>query len=109
MVADSREEEESERQEEETLMVEDQEEQNPETQPEGNTSMLAEDMVANDRSPIDFTTPPGQFSPNEKHGFQRTWRKLQRSPRKQPDNGDAHFYVEKYGRKRKEMESPTSI
>ena len=67
--ADSREEEESARQEEETLMVEDQEEQNPETQPEGNTSMFAEDMAADKRSPIDFTTPPGQLSPNEKHGF----------------------------------------
>ena len=55
--ADSREEEESARQEEETLMVEDQEEQNPETQTEGNTSMFAEDMAADDRSPIDFTTP----------------------------------------------------
>ena len=57
MEADSREEEESARQEEETLMVEDQEEQNPETQPEENTSMFAEDMAANDKSPIDFTTP----------------------------------------------------
>ena len=59
-----------------TLMVEDQEEQNPETQPEGKTFMFAEDMVADERSPIDFTTPPGQLSPNEKHGFQRTRRKL---------------------------------
>ena len=56
--ADSKDEEESARQEEDTLMVEDQEEQNPETQPEGNTSMFAEDMAANERSPIDFTTPP---------------------------------------------------
>ena len=37
-------------------MVEDQEEQNPETQPEGNTSIFAEDMEADERSPIDFTT-----------------------------------------------------
>ena len=55
--ANSRYEEESARQEEETLMVEDQEEQNQETQPEGNTSMFAEDMAADERSPIDFTTP----------------------------------------------------
>ena len=55
--ADSRDEEESARQEEDTLMVEDQEEQNPETQPEGNTSIFAEDMEADERSPIDFTTP----------------------------------------------------
>ena len=72
----SRDEEESACQEEDTLMVENQEEQNPETQPEGNTSMFVEDMAANERSPIDFTTPPGQLSPNEKHGFQRTRRKL---------------------------------
>ena len=57
-------------------MVEDQEEQNQEKQPEGNTSMFAEDMATDERSPIDFTTPPSQFSPNEKHGFQRTRRKL---------------------------------
>ena len=55
---DSRDEEESARQEEDTLMVEDQEEQNPDTQSEGNTSMFAEDMAADERSPIDFTTPP---------------------------------------------------
>ena len=55
--ADSRDEEESARQEEDTLMVENQEEQNPETQPEGNTFMFAEDMELDDRSPIDFTTP----------------------------------------------------
>ena len=55
--ADSRDEKESARQEEDTLMVENQEEQNPETQPEGNTSMFAEDMAPDDKSPIDFTTP----------------------------------------------------
>ena len=67
--ADSREEEESARQEEETLMVEDQEEQNPETQPEGNTSMSAEDMAADDRSPIDFTTPLASSSPMRNMDF----------------------------------------
>ena len=55
--ADSIDEEESARQEEDTLMVENQEEQNPETQPEGNTSIFVEDMEADERSPIDFTTP----------------------------------------------------
>ena len=55
--ADSRDEEESARREEDTLMVENQEEQNPETQPEGNTSMLAEDIATDERSPIDFNTP----------------------------------------------------
>ena len=57
METNSRDEEESERQEEDTLMVEDQEEKNPDTQPEGNTSMFAEDMAADERSPINFTTP----------------------------------------------------
>ena len=55
--ADPREEEENARQEEDTLMVENQQEQDPENQPEGNTSMLAEDMAADERSPIDYTTP----------------------------------------------------
>ena len=74
--ADSRDEEENAREEEDTLLVEDQEEQDPETQPEGNTSIFAEDMEADERSPIDFTTPPGQLSPNKEQGFQRTRRKL---------------------------------
>ena len=60
---DSRDEEESARQEEDTLMVEDQEEQNPDTQPEGNTSMFAEDMAADERSLIDFTTPLASSPP----------------------------------------------
>ena len=55
--ADSRDEEKKARQEEDTLLVEDQEEQDPETQPEGNTSIFAEDIEANERSLIDFTTP----------------------------------------------------
>ena len=53
---ESRDEEENARQEEDNLMVEDQEEQNPDTQLEGNTSMFVEDMAPDDRSPIDFTT-----------------------------------------------------
>ena len=59
----SRDEEESARQEEETLMVEDQEEQNEEPQPEGNTSMFAEDIATYERSPIDFTTPMASSPP----------------------------------------------
>ena len=66
---DSRDEEESARQEENTLMVEDQVEQNPETQPEGNTSMFAEDMSANERSPIDFTTPLASSPPTRNMDF----------------------------------------
>ena len=67
--ADSRDEEESARQEEDTLMVEDQEEQNPETQLEGNTSIFAEDMEADGRSPIDFTTPLASSPPMRNRDF----------------------------------------
>ena len=76
--ADSRDEEESARQEEETLMVEDQEKQNPETQPEGNTSMFAEDMAPDDRSLKDFTTPLASSPPMRNMDF-REPGKLQRS------------------------------
>ena len=55
--ADSGDEEENARQEEDILRVKDQEEQDPETQLEGNTSMFAEDIEPDERSPIDFTTP----------------------------------------------------
>ena len=67
--ADSRDEEESARQEEDTLMVEDQEEQDPETQPEGNTSMFAEDIEPDERSPIDFTTPLASSPPIRNRDF----------------------------------------
>ena len=67
--ADSRDEEESARQEEETLMVEDQEEQDLETQPEGNTSMFAEDIDTDERSPIDFTTPLASSPPIRNRDF----------------------------------------
>ena len=50
-------------------MVEDQEEQNPETQPEGNTSIFAEDMEADERSPIDFTTPLASSPPMRNRDF----------------------------------------
>ena len=69
MEADSRDEEENARQEEDTLMVEDQEEQDPETQPEGNTSMFAEDMAADEKSPIDFTTPLASSPPIRNRDF----------------------------------------
>ena len=69
MEANSRDEEESARQEEETLMVEDQEEQNQETQPEGNTSMFVEDMAADERSPIDFTSPLASSPPMRNMDF----------------------------------------
>ena len=65
--ADSREEEENSRQEEDTLLVEDQQEQVPETQPEGKTSVFADDIELDERSPIDFTTP--LLSSNKEQGF----------------------------------------
>ena len=67
--ADSRDEKESARQEEDTLMVENQEEQNPETQPEGNTSMFAEDMALDDKNPIDLTTPLASSPPMRNMDF----------------------------------------
>ena len=67
--ADSRDEEENARQEEDTLMVEDQEEQDPETQPEGNTSMFVEDIGADERGPIDFTTPLASSPPMRNRDF----------------------------------------
>ena len=50
-------------------MVEYQEEQNLETQPEGNTSIFAEDMEADEKSPIDFTTPPASSPPMRNRDF----------------------------------------
>ena len=61
--AESRNEEENAGQEEDNLMVDNQEEQIPETQPEGNTPMFTEDVAADDRSPIDFTTPLASSPP----------------------------------------------
>ena len=66
--ADSGDEEENARQED-TLRVEDQEEQDPETQPEGNTSMFAEDIEPDERSPIDFTTSLASSPPLRNRDF----------------------------------------
>ena len=70
--AESRNEEENARKEEDNRMVENQEEQIPETQPEGNTPMFTEDMAANDRSPIDFTTPLASSPPMRNRDFRET-------------------------------------
>ena len=67
--ADSGDEEENARQEEDTLWVEDQEEQDPETQPEGNTSMFTKDIEPDERSPIDFTTPLASSPPIRNRDF----------------------------------------
>ena len=62
-------EEENASQEEDTLRVEDKKEQDPETQPEGNTSMFAEDIEPDERSPIDFTTPLASSLPLRNRNF----------------------------------------
>ena len=67
--ADSRDEDENARQEEDTLLVEDQEEQDPEAQPEGNTSMFAEDIELDERSPINFSTPLASSPPIRNRDF----------------------------------------
>ena len=64
MEAESRNEEENAEQEESNLMVD-----NQETQPEGNTHIFTEDVVENDRSPIDFTTPLASSPPIENRDF----------------------------------------
>ena len=69
---ESRDEEENARQEEDNQMVDTQEEQIPETQPEGNTHMFTEDVAANDRSPIDFTTPLANSPPMRNRDFRET-------------------------------------
>ena len=60
---ESRDEEENARQEEDNQMVENQEKQTPETQPEGNAPMFTEDMEVDDRSPINFTNPLASSPP----------------------------------------------
>ena len=67
--ADSGDEEENARQEEDNLRVEEQEEQDLETQPEGNTSMFVEDIERDERSPIDFTTPLASSPPLRNRDF----------------------------------------
>ena len=69
---ESRDEEENARQEEDNQMVENQEEQIPETQPEGNAPMFTEDMEADDRSPIDFTNPLASSPPMRDREFRET-------------------------------------
>ena len=67
--ADSKDENENVRQEEDNLLVEDQEEQNPEAQPEGNTFMFTDDREQEVRSPLDFTTPLASSPPIRNRDF----------------------------------------
>ena len=69
MEADSRDEDENVRQEEDNLLVEDQEEQNPEAQPELNTFMFTDDREQEVRSPLDFTTPLANSPPIKNRDF----------------------------------------
>ena len=80
--AESRTEKENIGQEEDNLMVDNQEEQIPETQPVGNTPMFPEDMAADDRSPIDFTTPLASSPPMGNRNF----REPGESSRGAPEN-----------------------
>ena len=61
--ADSRDENENAIQEEETLLVAHQEEENQEAHPEGDTSMFAEDIKQDERSPINVSTPLASSPP----------------------------------------------
>ena len=67
--AEARDEEENARQEEDNLMVENQEEQIPETQPEGNTPRFTKDVAADETSLIDFTTPLTSSPPMRNRNF----------------------------------------
>ena len=70
--AESKNEEENAEQEEDNLIVDTQEEQIPETQLEGDTNMFTEDVVTNDRSLIDFTTPLASSPPIRNRDFRET-------------------------------------
>ena len=80
--AESKNEEENAGQEEDNLMVDNQEGLDPDTQPEGNTSMFIEDVAADDGSPIDFTTPLASSPPMGNRNF----REPGESSRGAPEN-----------------------
>ena len=90
--AESRNEEENAEQEEDNLMVDNQEEQILETQPE--------DVAADDRSPIDFTTPLASSPPMGNIYF----REPRESSRGAPENNQIMETLlsmqKKHGRKR---------
>ena len=70
--AKSRNEEDNAEQEEENLITDNQEEHIPETQQEGNTPMFIDDIVADDRDPIDFTDPLASSLPLRNRNFRET-------------------------------------
>ena len=67
--ADSRDEDENVRQKEDNLLVEDQEEQDSEAQPEGNTFFFTKDREQEVRSPLDFSTPLASSPPIRNRDF----------------------------------------
>ena len=77
---ESRNAEENTGQEEDKLMVENQEEPIPETRPEGNTPMFIEDVEADDRSSIDFTTPLASSPPMRNRDFRETGESSRGAP-----------------------------
>ena len=79
---ESRDEEDNARQEEDNQMVENQEEQIPETQTERNTPMFTDDIAADDRDPIDFTNPLARSPPLRNRDF----REQGESSRGAPEN-----------------------
>ena len=79
MEADSRDENENARQEENSLLVEDQEEQDPEAQPEENTSMFVEDIEQDERSPINFSTPLASSPPTKNRDFREPGERSRRA------------------------------
>ena len=69
MEADSRDEDKNVRQEEDNLLVENQEEQDPEARPKGNTFMFTDDREQEVRSPLDFSTPLASSPPIRNRDF----------------------------------------
>ena len=69
MEEDFRDEDENVRQEEDNLLVADEEEENLEAQPEGNTFMFIDDREQEVRSPLDFSTPLASSPPIRNRDF----------------------------------------
>ena len=78
---ESRNEKENAGKEEDNLMVDNQEEQILETQPDGNTPMFTEDVAADEESPIDFTTPPASSPPMGNRNFREPGESSRGAPK----------------------------
>ena len=71
--------------------------------------MFAEDIEPDERSPIDFITPLASSLPLRNRDFRDPGESSRGAQENNQINGDAPFYAEEYGRKRREMEHPTEI